>query len=364
MRVARCSIPILAVFLLVATARAEVHGGIEIGAKGVKATVIEVTGTGDAQEIKVLLSGSKNTTLTEGLRAAEKFAEPALKATGQAVADFADRMQKEFKVPAERIYVVGSSGLFSALEGKAKAIQANQALLADAVAAASNLKMTFIDADREAQLSIAGIIPPHHAENSLLLDIGSGNTKGGYRDKDYITLSIPYGSVTFVDLVKKQGQKGTFAERAAQARETVLLPGLKKAAAQKPGVSKRTRVYLSGGAVWALATLVRPGDRSAYVKLTAEDIDAYHKLLLQSPEAVPTPDLSAIKDEAAREAAKKDVNAVKTAFKPEQLLAGAEILKAMAKEYEFGGGKQLFFARNAQIGWILAFVTEKSRSSP
>ena len=50
--------------------RAEVHGGIEIGAKGVKATVIDVADGADGYEVKILLSGTKNTTLTAGLAAA------------------------------------------------------------------------------------------------------------------------------------------------------------------------------------------------------------------------------------------------------------------------------------------------------
>jgi len=41
------------------------------------------------------------------------------------------------------------------------------------------------------------------------------------------------------------------------------------------------------------------------------------------------------------------------------LLAGAEIIKGLSKEFGFDSGKKLYFVRHAQIGWILAFVKEQ-----
>ena len=356
-------VPALLVWALLAgRARADVHGGIEVGAKGVKATVVDVTGGADGYDVKVLMSGTQNTTLVAGLASSGRFEAGALQDTAAAVAKFAARMGKEQNVPAERLYVVGSSGLFSALAGKTDAIKANQDALAAAVRDACGLKMTFIDVDREVELSLAGTVPARDAGAAVLLDVGSGNTKGGYRDADKgcVSAGIPYGSVTFADLVKKRADKGTFAENADALREEVLAPALKKAAEGKPGLRQRPRVYLSGGASWALATLVRPGDRADYVALTADDVDAYRKLLLATPGAYPAPDLSAIADAAAREAARKEIEQVKGVFKPEQLLAGAEILKALSDELDFGKDKKVSFVRHAQVAWILAYVAEKA----
>ena len=39
----------------------------EIGAKGVKATVVDVTGEAETWNVKVLMSGTENTTLSTGL---------------------------------------------------------------------------------------------------------------------------------------------------------------------------------------------------------------------------------------------------------------------------------------------------------
>jgi exopolyphosphatase/pppGpp-phosphohydrolase len=352
---------VAALWLGAAPARADLHGGIEIGAKGVKATVIDVTGGADGYDVKVLLAATQNTTLTAGLAASGQFDAKALKDTAAAVARFAAVMRKEQNVPTARIYVVGSSGLFSAIEDKPDAIKTNQESLARAVREAADFRMDFIDVRREVELSIAGIVPARYAGSAVLLDVGSGNTKGGYRqDRECVFVGIPYGSVTFADRVKKASPARTYAESADALREEILIPALKKELEGKAGLLERRRVYLSGGAVWALATIVRPGDRSNYTALTADDVATYRKMLGQGTGAYPTPDLSGITDLAVRRAAEREIAQVKKVYTPEQMLAGAEILQALATTFAFDKDKQVYFARNAQVGWILAYVAEKA----
>ena len=270
------------------------------------------------------------------------------------MAKFAEQMRKEHKVPDSRIYVVGSSGLFSALESKKRVIQANQETLAAAVHEACGLQIGFIDVNREIELSIAGIVPAKHAADSLLLDIGGGNTKGGYRDADKkcVTVSIPYGSVTFADLVEKHAEKGKYVETAAALRAEILVPALRKSIDEKPELLKRNRFYLSGGAVWAMVSFIRPSDRRSYVALTAGDIAAYHQLLIKTPDTFPKISLSTIEEAEVREAANKEIESVKKVYQPRQLLAGAEILQALSSEFHFDKEKKLYFARNAPTGWI------------
>ncbi len=279
------------------------------------------------------------------------------------MAKFAEQMRTEHKIPDNRIYVVGSSGLFSALGAKKEAIEANKRTLAAAVQEACGLPIRFIDVRREIELSIAGIVPAKRAADSLLLDIGGGNTKGGYREsgKEYATVSIPYGSVTFADLVEKRAEKGKYAETSAALRVEILVPALRKDIEAKPELLQRKHVYLSGGAVWAMASLVRPSDRRSYVALTADDIAAYRQLLLRTPNVFPKIDLSTIEDAKLRETAHGEIERVKKVYQdPRQLLAGAEILQALSSEFHFDREKKLYFARNAATGWILAYVAEKA----
>jgi hypothetical protein len=107
-----------------------------------------------------------------------------------------------------------------------------------------------------------------------------------------------------------------------------------------------------------MTTLLHPGGHDPYVLLTADDVAAYHKLLAKAPGEFPRPDLSALTDAKERAAAEKEIERVGKTFTPEQLLAGAEILKGLSDEFAFKDRK-VYFARNAYLGWILAYVAEK-----
>ena len=108
---------------------------------------------------------------------------------------------------------------------------------------------------------------------------------------------------------------------------------------------------------------MRPADRRSFVALTAADVDRYAKGLRDDPKALLNPDLSGIKGDREREEARSDVEQLKKVYSPENLLAGAEILKAGLSD-EFGLAakeKKLYFARHGYIGWILAYVAERRR---
>ncbi len=260
--------------------RAEVHGGIEIGAKGVKITVVRATSGGDGLQMKVELATTANTTLVADLARTGAFAPEALEQTVAAVGKAYGRIRDEFKVAPERIYIVGSSGLFSAIREKPDLIDANKKRLADAVRQATDKAMDFLSDEREAELSIDGIIPRSAAATGLVLDIGSGNTKGGFKESKtgkYVSFSVPLGTVTFTDLVKKKAAegRGTFGKVAAEQREGMLRPTLAWQMVGKPALLERPRVYLSGGSVWAITTLAHPGDRRPFVALTRADVGRY-----------------------------------------------------------------------------------------
>jgi exopolyphosphatase/pppGpp-phosphohydrolase len=355
-----------ALLLAAAPARAELHGGIELGAKGIKATVIDATPGSDGLHVKVLYGGTHNSTLVAGVAAKGKFEPAAMKDAGEAVARFATEMEKKYGVPPANIYVVGSSGLFSPIATDAAAVAANRAELAKAVRAASGRPMDFITDRQEAHLSIVGIVPRQFQDTSALIDIGSGNTKGGYRTgpKQYVTFAVPYGSVTFSELARKRFGQDEPVEAGARLSREVVRPALKAALKEAPEVRSRKRTYLSGGACWALATFTRPGDRGSYVALTAKDAEAYHRMLAARPGEYPTPDLSAIADPAARKEAEKDLERVKRTFTPAQLLAGAEILRALSAECGWGEGRAAYFSRHGYLGWVLAYAARKQPARP
>jgi hypothetical protein len=351
---AACAIA-LALFLASRAASAEVHGGIEIGSKGVKATVVEVI-PGDEVDLVTKFSETTNTALVLSLAKDGHFAAGPLAETVQAVKDYYDRFRKEYDMPRARIHIIGSSGLFVPIETKPDLVKQNQQALSAAVAKETGVMMDFIDVKREAELSIAGTLPKKRHKTGVLIDIGGGNTKGGYPagNGKYTTFGVPYGTLTFSEFARK---KGAGEGQALVDLGTVTLPPLlKKELAGLPELDKRDLVYLSGGIVWATAVFTHPISARSYTQFTLKDVEELEAKLLDNLGGYPKTDLKGVKDEMVLVRAAKEVERVKKTYTPEQLLAGTQVLKSTLRE--LGPKKRFYFARLGHLGWLLAYLNE------
>lgn len=347
----------------------ELYGGIEIGSKGVKATAIKVSPGPEGLDVKLVYGEVINTTLMK--LKDNRFAPEIIDETVAAVHKLMTKMI-EHRVPVERINVVGSSGLRAE----------NPQDVVKAVKEKTGKEMNFLDVESEVQLSIVGTIPQRvrlkkrwidNREISLLLDIGSGNTKGGYQNTrqttdrskefDYVTVGVPQGTVSFTNEITRNlgadQDLQTFAKKAVELRPTVVQGALRNEMERKPGLVNRPRVYLSGGAVWAMTTMLHPEDRRAYVPLTEADINRFYTIAVSHPEQLQqffSPDLSGrVPDPAVRKEIQKDLDALRNTFTPQNLIAGAVILKSVSDEFGLSS-KRVRFARNGYLSWILSYV--------
>ncbi len=311
-------------------------------------TVIELADKPD-QPAKVLLSAASNTTIASGAVKTRKYSPDAIQETATAAAGFVKRLQGEFGLGPEQIRVVGSSGLPSAT---------NRQELVDAVAQATGLPpMELITPCREVELAIAGLVPRSRWQNSAFVDVGSGNTKGGCLGSDGrgACLSVDLGSVTFADRVSKDANGKPFDEVAEALRSTLIEEPLAEQARTIPGMMTRPMVYLSGGAAYAMTTLMHPeAILLDQVEFTSNDISDYLRRLVNSPR-VPVPDFEAIPDPKIRAAAVKEFGKVRDTFTRENLVSGAEILVGLATVLHLDG-KILIFDRNGATAWLRAIL--------
>jgi hypothetical protein len=209
-------------------------------------------------------------------------------------------------------------------------------------------------------LTIAGVVPRGDRAKSWSLDIGSGNTKGGYKPegKPLVYASVPLGVVTFTQKVRQEAKaRGiSFAEAAARLRDSALVAPLKAGTKGMPELATRKRVYLSGGAVWALVSFLKPRQvGQAYVTFTAADVAAFRSLIVKANGKAPLIDTSGIVNRDLRQRAEKEITTVNKVYSPENLLAGAEILTALVRAFNLEE-RTLIFPRNAAVGWLAAYV--------
>jgi hypothetical protein len=353
-------------------ATGSLHAGVEIGSKGVKSVVLEIFPSpefgfdvepqGDPETV--------NTTLVAGLEANNRFDPDALTDTARAVAKLCEGARAK-NVPDDHLYVVGSSGLFGALRKKKgmpdaekeDLIRANKEALSQAVQRQAGKAVRFIDAADEAERSFKGIVPRPYVNDAVLYDIGSGNTKAAYPQgaDTFLTLEVPYGTKTYSDLVQKEMKKAgePFAAVTRRLSEESLRKPLREQFDRKPGFRNRDRVYLSGGAVWALATYVHPENRRAMVDLTPDDLNTFVGLLDKDRRAVLEGCAArAGGDEKLRKDVEAEVKRVNDTFSADELRAGAEVFRALSEEGQFAG-KKLYFARYGYFGWLLSYVEEQ-----
>lgn len=349
--------------LLFSTASAaERHGGIEIGAKGVKVSAIEIDGFGDEAALRVLSLEKKTVDVTISRLKGKNFSEVKIEDVAAIVKDFQTALKDELQIPVENIRVVASSGVPFA---------ENFGDLVTAIQEQAGQELSKIDAREEATLTNLALVPKEWRTETLVLDIGSGNSKGGIFLTDagstdgFVVIEVPYGTATLSkaidDEVKTNGNP-RFAAAQVTSSHLVGQP-LRQQLSDTPELSQRRNVLFSGGSVWAAMTIMRPESAlDPFPRVRVADLKAYRVLLEKTPGKYPEIDFSHIADPAAQKAAQTDYDRIRGAsgakaiFTPEELQAGAAILNEVADALGFHS-KSVYFDRKAVTAWITAFIT-------
>ncbi len=327
------------------------YAGIEIGSKGVKAMVIELS---PADEEGIYNTDTKmrksiNTGIISNVVKTGLFLDSAINETALAVKELLYEIKDKYGVLETNIFIVGSSGLLQAK---------NKNKLLERVYEQTGKEMGFISAEKEVFFNILGSIPEKYRSSALSLDIGSGNTKIGFIENlgdssRTVSIEIPFGTVSFTDTIQKEaGTKEKFVAISKRLNK-LITDKIDNEAQRKPVLKNRSPIFIVGGIVWAMTTLLYPENQDSFVKLTASDINRFYVSLAKNLEGVLNPDPSKIKDNTIREEALKQIQAVKDTFTNENLIAGAEILKATSDKLNFKN-KELYFSRYGS--WLWGYI--------
>ncbi|MFT3912348.1 MAG: tetratricopeptide repeat protein [Ferruginibacter sp.] len=335
----------------------DLYAGVEIGAKGVKFSVIEVILTKE-REYDYSLKGD-----TAMNTDAASLSYQSEKETSDAIAVALDIIKNRYHVQAKRTFIVISSGLKQELDKYNKVDYFANVIRPEGMDA--SIKIEWVTAVQEAELSFMGIVPQKNRSNTDQLDIGSGNTKGGFinGNKVFVPVTFPLGTKSFQRLIEEKPQADIkeYLNTAEQIIRDSLGRAIMYAFATKSEFRSKDIVYLSGGIVWAIASLMHPQNvNSNYLEITSRDIADFRRLIYTNYDEVTRPDITLISNTEDARASVKNINRVLKTYDQKALMAGAILLDELIKQINIvNPAKKFMFPKYAYVGWISGYIIKK-----
>ena len=335
----------------------EMYAGIEIGAKGIKMSIIEVKLSKDRLYDYTLKS---DTSINTDAAALSYQSE---KETQDAISVLWDILRFRYHVKPDKVHIVISSGLKQELDKYNKVEYF--ASVVRPVTLDSRVIINYITPQQESELSLLGIVPQNRRFTANQLDVGSGNTKGGYFNinKSFIPVTFPLGTKSFQRLIeaKTGGDIAEFVQMAEQIWRDSLRRLVVNEFVAKKDVKTRDITYLSGGVVWAIASIMHPENvNNNYTDLNSQDISEFRRLLLSDYDKVSKPDLTFISYPEDARASQRNINRVLNTYDRKALLAGTIWLDELVKEINtVNPGKKFIYAKYAYVGWISGYIIKK-----
>ena len=336
----------------------DLYAGVEIGAKGIKLSVIEVKmGKNGTNEYELKTDTSINTD-------AAALSYQSEKETHDAITFFYDQIRKRYQIPSSRIHIVISSGLKQELDRYNKVEYfANVVRPKDLD---PNIRIRYITVDEEAELSFKGIVPAINRLNSNQLDVGSGNTKGGYinGNRSFIPVTFPLGTKSFQRLVEAHMTGNPKIEDYLQTAEKIIADSLGRVMVYQFMDKKDFKskdIYISGGIVWCMASLMHPETiRQNHVELSRQDFADFRQLIFSSYDSLIKPDLRKMMNAEDAKASLDNIKRVVNTYDQKALLSGAIWLDELIDQVNtVNPGKKFIFPRYAYVGWISGYIMDK-----
>jgi hypothetical protein len=342
------------------------YAGIEVGSKGVKMSIISLNKQNIANGSFTIVS---DTSINSDFIS---FTENSYKATLEAVKALYNVAVFDFGIAGNKVYTVFSSGV-KIQASKDKKEEEIKRLAAAFSASVNEPARVFsaIDATEEAKLSHIGIVPESRRFNTFLIDIGSGNTKGGYfrngnlNDLKYFNIS--WGTKTINNATDKRTEEDKSIANYKKHLARVMAGDPEKeityAVNESGAYNMNDNFAFSGGIVWSIATLLSPElYENAVIPVSYNEVAACIEKISNNYQDLSADKLAAniAVETSEKETIIKEVKRVHKVFDQKALLAGGTLLLKIMRQFEgTQEKKQFFLVKNGQVGWISAYVVKE-----
>lgn len=346
----------LAVLLLsgAAWAQKNLYAGIEIGSKGIKISVIDVNNIKKG-DYEIVAYWTDNVGIAKGISINGNLADEDINHAAAVVVQNLAKIKNKYNLADENIYLVASSGV---------AMAGNTDALGNKIKIATGKDLDFINAESEGKMLLKGAILPTDYQDAIVLDIGGGNTKGGYIDVlndnkfEFFPLKLDYGTITLTEAINKTivipgeiNNMGVYKEKSFEFAP-LLREKIKDMLQTKPQSLLKKKIYLSGGAIWAFTTLYynTASNDEHFVPLKMEDIVNYDAIIKNN--FISYENLAKTNKEADK---------VLNTYSQKHLISANNILIACLEAIPNLKTKKIYFAREGQIAWLVSYVVDRSK---
>lgn len=346
--------------------KSEVYAGIEVGSKGVKMSLVEISKDGQkASEFNILKDTSVNTDFIS-------FTQPTFQATLAGFTGLYNSALNDYRLPAQKIFTVVSSGV----KVQAEKVDKNGWIknLVDSFKLRikePSRQVEIIDVTQEARLSHLGIVPSSRRYNTFLIDIGSGNTKGGYfpnssNVNDFKLFQLSWGTKSTANAVEKRLEDDKTMSNFNKQLYRVLAGSANDEIVYSVNLSgaynMSDNIAFSGGIAWSVATLINPElIENPVVPVTYEEVEKFYDRIFRNYNSL-SPDeiVRSLSDQTLNKTSiSKEVKRVNQVFDQQSLLAGTGLLLKIMRQFEgIYEKKQFYLVKNGQVGWVSAYVDQ------
>lgn len=336
----------------------DLYAGVEVGAKGIKLTIIDVLLNKDRQyDYTLKFDTAINTD-------AASLSYQSEKESRDAIIKLMDIVVGRYKVASKRTFIVISSGLKQELDRYEKVDYFANVIRPKNIDTA--IHIMYVTPEQESELSFMGIVPQKNRFSNNQLDVGSGNTKGGYFSgtKKFVPVNFSLGTKSFQRLVenKAQGNLEAFVKAAEQLFKDSLKKVVIDELVTRPDIKSRDVIYLSGGIVWSISSLLHPRSSAVnnYTELSSGDIEEFRHRVFSDYSGLVKPDISFIQNAEEALTTQKNLTRVVNTYDQKALLAGAIWLDELVKQINtINPGKKFIFPKYAYVGWISGYIIKK-----
>lgn len=341
-----------------------IYTGIEVGSKGVKMSVIEIGKNAQSSgAFNILKDTSVNTDFIS-------FSPSTFSATLSGLEGLYNTAIKEYKIPSKRIYTVISSGVKMQAEKDQKT---NWIInLIDSFRLKINepaRQVETVSVMQEAMLSHLGIVPNARRYTTFLIDIGSGNTKGGFfpdgNTNNFKLFQLNWGTKSTANETDKRCSEdnslGNYNKQLARVLISAENTDIVYAVNASGAYPLSDNVAVSGGIAWAIATLLHPElIDNPIVTVSYNEVEKFNEKLYKNLGSLSPISLSnSGANTEEKEMISKEVSRVLKVFDQKSLMAGTGLLLKIMRQFESAfESKQFFLVKNGQVGWVSAYVDQ------